>query len=295
MVSDDIDRMSRNELKREVRRLRKLLEERTISDDDAELMQVGSGAMLAKAREQRDKYKAERDGLMSHIETIFERAGIHFADVNNQFEKWLDILNETASSQGVPHLVAVIVNALNALSQTYAQAFGNNREKAIALPSIKSTLEGDYSNVNIFAYSYARLLQAWELITAANHRAVGMSLAMQALGLADDVRFVADEIMRECRSVGAPRMETLQRLDMTWVAQHLPQPPTTHNKLHEGLGWAQQWKDSGKARVVFAGLTGEIADKTLRTYIGWYDVLDQTSRQTAKITDFLPTPHDEKR
>src|SRR5690348_12292382 len=108
-MSDDVDRMSRNDLKREVRRLRNLLQETSTNEDDAELMQVGSGAMLAKAREQRDKYKSERDHLITAIHNYRDRAATYLQDSNERFESWLATLNETANAQPVPHLVAAIL------------------------------------------------------------------------------------------------------------------------------------------------------------------------------------------
>lgn len=65
---DEISKMSKNELEREVRHLRSLLEQSKVSIDDLEIVQSGSKAALETAMRQRDQYKRERDLTRAELE-----------------------------------------------------------------------------------------------------------------------------------------------------------------------------------------------------------------------------------
>lgn len=114
--------------------------------------------------------------------------------------------------------------------------------------------------------------------TIAGSREHAVETLRHAYGFAHDPALVADEILRQCRTEGAPNMATLQRLTIQWVRDNLPNAPSKLDTLRLGLTIRQKEIDSGISREAFSK-KGYGTPRRLLEYQGWYETLDVVAKK----------------
>ena len=112
-------------------------------------------------------------------------------------------------------------------------------------------------------------------------------ILMQPLSHANELPIVAYDILYELETIGMPQLATLRRLPPEWIAENL-KPNLTIKTLRDGLEKAHRWHTEGRqTQDLYADLRN-IAGRSLRDYIHWYEAIDALTRQRGKFAGFLP-------
>lgn len=229
---------------------------------------------IAAIQMERDRVLSDVNRLTGAIQNFLYTAQDTYQQSDARFNEMLAILNEVYENQTLPHLPAAILHATGIISNLKSEVIQNSTERALAKLGLSDT---PVDQLDAYNHPGTWLTRALAYIDAASARDTCRSYLLEAYGLSHDYRLVADQILRECRVNGEPRMQTLQWLSDEWMKESL-NPKPKKETLQEGLRLVQLEIQSGLTRQEFCMKYGH-AERTMRNYQGWWDALERAAKK----------------
>jgi hypothetical protein len=191
----------------------------------------------------------------------FNRSGQLYRE---EFQKILQVSEEQRASHLTHQLISAAVSNEAVVSE--------NWEKLNTQLIEMGTNTNPYQHPEA-AIARTQWIRFWDGVRFAG----AYGLLLRAHGFSDDPSLIVDEVLRECRVAGKPDMRTLQRLSIQWIQDNLPEPPSQHLTLAEGLEIHQQEINSKLSRKQYAHKIG-MSEKQLSRYKGWYTALNEFAK-----------------
>lgn len=177
--------------------------------------------------------------------------------------------NSVVAEHGAPQMVNLINQAVHEIEAPLIQTL----DQVNAILGLEIDPISEPAKCILYIHHYNKLAGAYDALR---------NLLRISAGYLHDPSTIADEILRECRIAPyKPTAKTVNRMPHSWLEVNLPGVKV--NTLIEGLTIVQQYKGSGKKQKEFCEKLS-LEDRTLRKYMGWYELLEQTARAT-------PTAH----
>jgi hypothetical protein len=225
------------------------------------------------ARENED-LRAERDQArdsLSDTKTAIREVGRYTEELYEIARKDAEqLMSELAThfSKGDVSHTAMHLYAVSSRVQRLGDALENRSIQMF-------TEQSKYTDVSFDPRPY--LLHLRRLMFLTGVWEVSLFDAIHAYELSDHPGYVASDILYECRVLGEPRIETLERLSVGWIEENLPDPPKKYTTLQEGLKIFQAMLDSNLNQTQYHARTGT-PERTLRKYQDWFDKLTEAKK-----------------
>ena len=275
MKSDCEKRLERMQTERDHWRNKAREKDATIADlrrqlERAQMWESAfAGGVRADMDKQIEQLQVERDRYLKAIENYCVLTETMIEKQSNT-GVIRDILERLSNMENLPHLPRMILNAGG-----YAEQQNAARQNQL----VNWLSENDLSTITIADHPNKALVMTRYDIFQAAIQEITANLAMYAYGFADDPALIADEILRECRLYGEPKIETVGRFTLHWITKHLPNlkgGPPKPETLQHGLNIAHKFIQSGVTQATFAA-QNLLHARYVRLYVKWYRTLEEWS------------------
>jgi hypothetical protein len=236
--------------------------------------------VLELARNQRHKYREQRDAALVELESLRSTikrshlaAQVTLQNFQRNARKKVERVNLLSKEADLPQVVALFLSAFHITEKIAIDHYN----------ATVGTVMKDHG-LEVMVQDNPRLvlegLAALKLISGIWDTA--LTYITFAYGYAHDPVVVAEEILRDCRTSGEPKMTSLRRLPLKWIKTNLPDPPGKYSTLFEGLKQREAEMRSGLTREEFLE-KATVTRCRLQEYQGWYDKLDEISRSKLSV------------